>query len=536
MKVSVCLILSVALIILFPFAWPLPDQPALNIFLQCLPDHSTPSSNLIYESIYTPNNFSFQSVLTQYVKNHRLLTAETLKPLAIVAAKDESLVQATVICAKYSGLQIRIRSGGHDCEGLSFTSTVPFIILDMFNLRSIDIDITNQTAWVQAGATLGELYYKISKKSKLLGFPAGVCPTVGVGGHFSGGGYGNLMRKYGLSVDNVVDAQIVDVGGRILDRKSMGEDLFWAIRGGGGASFGVILSWKIKLVPVPEKVTVFKIRKTLEQGAIDVVHHWQKVSHKLPEDIFIRAMPEVVIGSRQNERTVAVSFVGMFLGQTKNLMALIEKSFPELGLQIRDCNEMSWVKSTIFWAGFPVGTTVDVLLNRTKEEKSSFKTKSDYVKSVIPKEGLEKLWKKMIDLDLITLRMEWNPYGGRMNEISESETPFPHRIGNLFKIQYLVSWREEGSNVTNRYMNGIRDFYASMAPYVSSGPREAFLNYRDIDIGSISSNQTSFKDSQVYGFKYFKGNFQRLVDVKAKVDPHYFFKNEQSIPPTKDQL
>ncbi|TXG48205.1 hypothetical protein EZV62_027499 [Acer yangbiense] len=533
MKVSVSLILSVASIILLPFAWPLPDQPqALDIFHQCLQNHNSPS-NPISESIYTPNNSSFQSVLMAYVKNRRFLTAETPKPLAIIAAKDESHVQATVLCAKYSGLKIRIRSGGHDYEGLSYTSTVPFAILDMFNLRSIDIDITNQTAWVQAGATLGELYYKISKKSKFLGFPAGVCPTIGVGGHFAGGGYGNLMRKYGLSVDNVVDAQIVDVGGRILDRKSMGEDLFWAIRGGGGASFGVILSWKIKLVPVPKKVTVFKINKTLEQGATDVVHRWQNVAHTLPEDIFIRAMPMIVNGSRENEKTVAVFFIGMFLGQTKNLMTLVEKNFTELGLQIKDCIEMSWVESAIFWADFAVGTPVDVLLNRPKEAKSSFKSKSDYVKSVISKEGLEKIWKNMIDLDLI-MWMQWNPYGGRMSEISESETAFPHRAGNLFKIQYFASWGDQGINVTNRNINKLRDFYASMTSYVSSGPREAFLNYRDLDIGSInSSNQSSFKDAQVYGFKYFKRNFQRLVDVKAKVDPHNFFKNEQSIPSAK---
>ncbi|KAK3188757.1 hypothetical protein Dsin_028318 [Dipteronia sinensis] len=188
----------------------------------------------------------------------RFSTAETPKPLAIVTANDESHVQATVLCTKYSCLEIRIRSGGHDYEGLSHTSIVPFVILDMFNLRSIDIDIENQTAWVQAGATL-----------------AGICTTIGVGGHFSGAGYGNLMRKYGLSVDNVVDAQIVDVGGRILDRKSMGDDLFWAIRGGGGASFGVILSWKIRLVSVPKRVIVFRISKTLELGATDVVHSWQ---------------------------------------------------------------------------------------------------------------------------------------------------------------------------------------------------------------------------------------------------------------------
>ncbi|KAG4949008.1 hypothetical protein JHK82_042202 [Glycine max] len=111
----------------------------------------------------------------------------------------------------------------------------------------------------------------VTPQSKVLGFPAGVCPTVDVGGHISGGGYDNMLRKHGLSVDNVIDAQIVDVKGNLLNRKTMGEDLFWAIRGGGGASFGVILSFTFKLVPVPKTVTVFRVEKTLEENATDFV-------------------------------------------------------------------------------------------------------------------------------------------------------------------------------------------------------------------------------------------------------------------------
>ncbi|XVF03117.1 hypothetical protein REPUB_Repub04eG0233200 [Reevesia pubescens] len=79
---------------------------------------------------------------------------------------------------------------------------------------------------VQAGATIGELYYRIAEKSKTFAFPAGVCPTVAVAGHFSGGGYGMLMRKFGIVADYIIDAQLVDVNGRFLDRNSMGEDLF----------------------------------------------------------------------------------------------------------------------------------------------------------------------------------------------------------------------------------------------------------------------------------------------------------------------
>lgn len=404
----------------------------------------------------------------------------------------------------------------------------------MFNLRNIDIskEATDYVAWIEAGAIVGELYHRIAQFSPTLAFPAGVCPSMGVGGHFSGGGYGNLMRKYGLSVDNIIDALFVDANGAIHDRKSMGEDLFWAIRGGGAASFGVVISWKIKLVSVPEKVTVFKVKLTVEQGALDVTHRWQFVAPNLPKELFIRVMHNVVASkTKEGEFTVQVSFIGLFLGNTKSLVPLMNKYFPELGLSESDCSERKWVETTLFWYNSPEGSSIETLLDRPKNGSIFFKSRSDYVKKPISKEGIWGIWRSMIGFENTDLVMQWNPYGGRMWEIPETATPFPHRAGNLFLIQYPLAWVDERIESGNFYMNMSKSFYNFMTPFVSSSPRESFLNYRDLDIGANPSGETNYGVAEQYGRKYFKANFDRLVKVKTMVDPYNFFRNEQSIPP-----
>ncbi|CAN1250700.1 Berberine bridge enzyme-like 21 [Linum perenne] len=392
-------------------------------FLLCL-EKNTPPEDKISDLVYSPANQSFTSVLEAYIRNSRLNTTTTPKPSIIITATKIPHVQAAVICTKAAGFQLKIRSGGHDYEGISYVSDYPFFILDMFNLRSIQIDAVNQSGWVQAGATLGELYYAISQKSNVLGFPAGVCPT-----------YGNLLRKYGLSVDHIVDAQIVDAEGNFLDsRESMGEDMFWAIRGGGGASFGVVIAYKIKLVPVPATVTVFRVEKYLEDNATDMVYQWQFVAPKTTNDLFMR--------------------------------------------------------------------------------------------NPISKAGLEWIWKKMIETGKTGL--VFNPYGGRMDEIGATETPFPHRKGNLWKMQYSIGWKEGGETAEREFQ--IRRIYGYMTRFVSKNPRRAYLNYRDLDIGTEHPGKDRYEEGKVYGEKYFGENFERLVKVKTAVDPNNFFWNEQSIP------
>ncbi|KAJ4702875.1 reticuline oxidase-like protein [Melia azedarach] len=417
-------------------------------FLQCLLSYSQPS-HPISQAIFTPKNSSYSSVLQAYIRNLRFNTTSTPKPLLIITALHESHIQTAIICARKHGLQMKIRSGGHNYEGISYVS--------------------------ETGATLGELYYRISEKSKTHGFPAGVCPTVGVGGHFGGGGYGNMMRKYGLTVDHIVDAKLIDVNGRFLDRKSM--------------------------------VTVFRVRRTLEENATEIVDQWQHVVERLPQELFIRLGLDVVNSTQTGKKTVRATFISLFLGDSHKLLSIMNESLPKLGLVQSDCIETSWVQSVLFWTHFPVGTPEEILLDRTPQSLTFYKIKSDYVKKPIPKDGLDFIWKRMIELERPT--MAFNPYGGRMAEIPSTAVPFPHRAGNIWKIQYSADWNEPGDDAANRYINATRKLYNYMTPFVSKNPREAFFNYIDLDLAINHNGKDSYVEGKAYGIKYFLGNFNR---------------------------
>lgn len=497
-----------------------------SIFLDCI------SQSVLSEIVITPSDTSYTTVLESTIQNLRFATPTTPKPLAIITPLSYSHVQSAVICSVESGLQIRIRSGGHDYEGLSCTSFshTPFIVLDLNRLRLVTVDSDNKTAWVESGANIGELLYSISKKSNVLGFPAGECPTVGIGGHFSGGGFGMLARKYGLSADNVIDALIVDVNGLILDRRSMGEDLFWAIRGGGGASFGVILAWKINLVYVPPVVTVLSVSKKLDQGTTKLLNKWQHISHNVSEDLFIRVEIRSVSVSGEKNRTLQVTFNSLFLGTKNKLITMINNIFTELQVNDKDCIEMSWIESVVYFSLYFEGESVEALNERRPSAKRYFKVKSDYVKKPLPEEALGQLLKWCLEEKSVTILME--PHGGKMSKINETKTPYPHREGNLYIMQYVVKWTEAGFNISETHVASITRVYDNMTPFVSKNPRGAYLNFRDLDLGTNDDKcGTPYLQASKWGTKYFKGNFKRLAMVKGIIDPTNFFYYEQSIPP-----
>lgn len=153
-----------------------------------------------------------------------------------------------------------------------------------------------------------------------------------------------MMRKYGLSVNNIIDAKIVDANARVLDRSSAGEDLLWALRGGDAASFCVVLAWKIKLVQVPKKVTVFNVETVKNRGGVnttDLVAKWQEIADKIDNDLFIR-----LTLSSNNKLVIKASFMGMFLGNSENLLEIMNAKFSELGRNMHR-NEMDRISSVL---------------------------------------------------------------------------------------------------------------------------------------------------------------------------------------------
>ncbi|KAL5563491.1 hypothetical protein UlMin_033238 [Ulmus minor] len=522
---------SIVLLVLLQLASWAKSASTLENFIQCVSINAELSVP-VTTTLFTPTNSSFSTILQSPVFNLRFLESSIPKPEFIFTALHDSHVQAAVICAKQFGLHLRVRSGGHDFEGLSIRSEIetPFFLIDLVNLRLIHVNIKEETVWVQTGATNGEVYYKISQKSKVHGVPMGTCTSLGIGGHITGGAYGAMLRKHGLAADHAIDALIVDAEGRILSREAMGEDLFWAIRGGGGASFGIILWWKIKLVRVPDTVTVFNVYRTLKQGGTKILYKWQQVADNIDEDLFIKATTQVVSSTNNSGRTIVTRYSTLFLGGADRLLQVMQASFPELGLTRKDCVEMSWIQSVNFIGLVPDGTPLEILLQpKSVIPSSKYKAKSDYTKKGIPEIALEGLWKLMLEEENPLVVM--TPYGGMMSRISESSIPFPHRKGIKFMILYQSRWAD-GETDAAKHINWIRKVYNYMAPYVSKNPREAYVNYRDLDLGNNIYN-TKFREARFWGHRYFKNNFERLVAIKTKVDPDNFFKHEQSIPVLK---
>ena len=172
------------------------------------------------------------------------------RPAVIVRAADAHDVVTVVNVARETGMELAVRSGGHSAAGHGTTDGG--IVLDLSAMKGLEIDVAGRTVWAEAGLTAGEVTTATGEHGLAVGF--GDTGSVGIGGITVGGGIGYLVRKFGLTIDSLLAAEIVTANGETLQVDADSHpDLFWAIRGGGG-NFGVVTRFKYALQEVPTTV------------------------------------------------------------------------------------------------------------------------------------------------------------------------------------------------------------------------------------------------------------------------------------------
>ena len=183
-------------------------------------------------TVLAPSDSGFSTYQRYAAANLRVAR----RPAARVVIRTREGVAAAVNWLRDNGVPFAVRGGGHCYEAFSQNDAV---VLDMRGMADVKNEDGGNRVSVGGGALLGQIYAALVDIGRIV--PAGSCPQVGAAGHVLGGGYGMFARKYGLTCDSLIGVEIVDAKGRILSVSDTQEkDLFWALRGGGAGSFGVV--------------------------------------------------------------------------------------------------------------------------------------------------------------------------------------------------------------------------------------------------------------------------------------------------------
>jgi FAD/FMN-containing dehydrogenase len=416
-----------------------------------------------------------------------------ITPQVRVVASGPQAVSHTIRWATGNGASFAIRSGGHSYEGFSQNAD---LVIDVRGMAAIQLAADKKSVAIGSGASLGSVYSALEPSSRAI--PAGTCFPVGVAGHSLGGGFGLLGRPFGLACDSVSSMEVVDASGNILNVSDQeNPDLFWALRGGGNGSFGVVTKFNFR-TSVVNLVAKFSITwsKPVAQAA-KIVLAWQEWLDSLAP-----AITCTLHLTREAGGAIKVHMAGLSVDSESKLTAEMKRLQKLAGpAEILVTTTMTFARAAaIFNGGGPAYESV------------LMKGKSDYIVQPMSEQGilalLDGLQKAPGEIAVL-----FDSYGGAINKVASDAMAFVHRGSTKYLIQYFMQWESPGATEAN--LATMRTLYASMRPYVSGA---SYVNYCDLDLGDG------------YAKAYWGDNLPRLMKTKAAFDPNNIFRHAQSVP------
>jgi FAD/FMN-containing dehydrogenase len=419
-------------------------------------------------------------------------------PGIVVRCSGAADVVEAVHFANEHELEISVRGGGHNIAGNAVVEGG--LMIDLSPMRSVRVNPSAKRAWVEPGATLAE----VDKETQQFGLavPTGINSTTGIAGLTLGGGFGWLTRRFGMTSDNLVSADVVTADG-LLVRASQAEnpDLFWAIRGGGG-NFGIVTSFEFNLHPVGPEVFSGLIVHPFEQ-APDLLREYRRVVADAPDELTVwcvmrKAPPLPFIPSEWHGREVLI-FAACFAGSN----AEGEKATRALRSIGRPIADVMGPHQFVQWQ-----SAFDPLLTpgaRNYWKTHDFTELSDGAISAIT-QAASRLPGPECEVFIAHV-------GGAMARVAPEATAYPYRNAH-FIMNVHTRWREASQD--GKCVAWARELFQATAPFATGG---AYVNFMPAD--------ETDRIEMVYG-----KNYQRLAEVKRCWDPHNRFHMNQNVRPT----
>jgi len=448
------------------------------VSVKSLQDALSPQDGLVL----VPESSDFQKY--QWAYNRRTM----LTPLVRVLCKTPKAVSESLNWAQANDVPLAMRCGGHSYEGFSQSQG---LVIDLRLMNQIEVSQDRQLVQVGGGGLLGQVYESLAPHKLVI--PAGTCPTVGISGHTTGGGYGLSARNFGLACDSLMEAEYVDAGGTIRTASSTQDfDFLWASRGGGGGSFGVITKLTYKTHSLAN-VIAFGMEWTVNVSvAVSIMQAWLQWAPNLPNTI-----TSLLSVTKNQDGSINLKCKGQSAGSMAELDSALKKMQTVKKAENVRTKAMTFIDGAHYFAGGAEG------------EPKFRKVKCDYIKNSISDDGLKTL---LTEYPAGKVSVTLDSYGGTINDKTSADGAFAHRKGTLCSLKYSSNWDKAADN--NARIALIRKFHDSMKPFVSGS---SYINYCDTDI----------KD---FGTAYWGDNFARLQQIKKALDPRNVFQHAQSIP------